>query len=168
MTDLITKLEAAEGGSREIDCQIELTLGCPSGRVRKPEDEEDFQRILRVLLRPSLKHEASEYDEDKHGYCYWPDKCRVEHHFVPDGDRILADENFDIPRYTESIDSALTLMLDGWHIQITGEQGSTGWGVCLTSNNLKEEIGLAPTLALALCIAALRARERALQGKVVE
>jgi hypothetical protein len=64
-----------------------------------------------------------------------------------------------LPLYTTSLDAALTLVPDGWHVNITGEQGSSGWGVCLTSGQLQEKIGLAPTLALALCIVSLRARQ---------
>lgn len=77
---------------------------------------------------------------------------------IPDGLGKFAVQNL-APRYSDSLDAALTLVPEGWHIQMTGKQGSSGWGICLTSGQLREKIGLAPTPSLTLCIAALRARQ---------
>ena len=65
------------------------------------------------------------------------------------------------PSPTESLDAALTLVPDGWAVELTGEKGSQGWGVRLTSDASQETMGLALTPALALCIAALKARDAA-------
>ena len=66
----------------------------------------------------------------------------------------------DLPAYTTSVDAALSLVLEGWHVEVTGEQGAEGWGVRLTADDLLDVIGLAPDLALAICIAAIYARKK--------
>ena len=59
-------------------------------------------------------------------------------------------------RYTSSIDAALTLVPAGWHVS------HAYWGASRAHFNLTKEMGVfaegrAPTPALALCIAALKA-----------
>lgn len=61
--------------------------------------------------------------------------------------------------YTTSLDAALTLVPEGTAIEMTGEAGAEGWGTRLTDDHSKETMALSTTLPLALCIAALKARE---------
>ena len=67
------------------------------------------------------------------------------------------------PRYTESLDCAMTLVPDGWLTRDV-KQGTDGWH-WLLAHSWRIRNGLdgvatakAPTAALALCIAAVRAR----------
>lgn len=71
----------------------------------------------------------------------------------------------DAPRYTESIDAALTLVPDEWRPEHIGEQLSGGrWDVELhwrdySMDDCIQAVGRTP--AIALCIATLRARQGA-------
>ena len=69
-----------------------------------------------------------------------------------------------IPKYTDSLDAALTLVPEGAHVDV-GKQ--TGWP---TTNRCFAEVDfvqvwVAATPALALCAAALRARAQMERGK---
>ncbi len=64
----------------------------------------------------------------------------------------------DIPRYTGSIDSALTLVPEGyhWHVHGLNDRAPVA-GVCPDGRDCTDHYGGANP-AIALCIAALRAR----------
>lgn len=85
---------------------------------------------------------------------------RVKLHSLPEsGLGWLAVKN-SAPHYTTSIDAALTLVPEGWGWNATGEH-STGFVLLYPPNNYPGATGVqaeAPTPALAICIAALRAR----------
>ncbi len=71
--------------------------------------------------------------------------------------------NFDLmkaPRYTTSIDAALTLVPEGWAYQLNMlfEPNCRQEAIVWTPSNLSPVSG-AHTMPLALCIAALKARE---------
>lgn len=81
--------------------------------------------------------------------------------------RVCYDANnhgVPLPRYTASIDAALTLVPEGWTYE--GRQGPSGFPHIWTLSTIKSGdvryttvTGRARSTALALCIAALRARE---------
>jgi len=93
----------------------------------------------------------------------------LEHHpEVPGGaSQVLCDE---LPHYTESIDSAITLIPAGWHWQVENEATSDGKARAWLHERAKTGRGrsknaFADTPALALCIAALRAMDNDKDGK---
>jgi len=72
-------------------------------------------------------------------------------------------------RFTESLDAALTLVPEGWHAIIGGREKVDGWWHCALQEfpqpcrrvpPQEPYVIMAKTAALALCIAALRAREQ--------
>lgn len=65
-----------------------------------------------------------------------------------------------VPRYTTSIDAALTLVPEGWRVDCCWEDAGGTWMFDLIARNKSGTTGQcrAPTPALALCIAAMRAR----------
>ena len=67
-----------------------------------------------------------------------------------------------VERYTTSIDAAMTLMPEGWWVQYLGQR-IKGWAVRIEAQGISIPSSTAPlraaTPALALCIAALRARQ---------
>ena len=70
------------------------------------------------------------------------------------------DQGLILPRYTTSIDAALTLVPDGTYIEIIGCFGNMpSGGAKLTDLDQNEILGAAQTPALALCIVALKAQE---------
>lgn len=112
MTDLIARLEAAEGPDRELDAEIENLLAGGSDR--------DLEYIV---------------------------SNGVEDTTAP-------------PRYTASIDAALTLVPEGWTWGIMHCAGAPPEvcfyrAVCGVYSSI---VAVAATPALALCIAALKAR----------
>lgn len=130
---LLERLEAAEEGSRELDREI----ACAVGHAEQVEVT-GLQDVVYRAFNP------------------------------------LHDHRHDPMRYTEFVDHALTLVPEGWHVDCL----TTPDLDCLPDNpsstsrviirpDLKNDIGWAigfqfasaKTPALALCIAALRARE---------
>lgn len=116
MTDLlslISKLEAATGPSRELDCEIALAVGWGS------EDQ-------RAELRKYTDHAS----------------------------RIFVAREIGVPRYTGSLDAALTLVPDGrpWSIGTILHGG--GYVSCLDRQAKTSKGATAP---LALVIASLKA-----------
>lgn len=124
LNDLIARLEAAEGPSRELDARITAVLNNPG----KP-----FEEINWI---------AAEAAWGAHAF----------------------------PLYTASIDAAMTLVPKGWHILLSDwehaklrERGP--WQCIITQPGTRDTFeprfrcDHAPTPALALCIAALRARQ---------
>lgn len=66
----------------------------------------------------------------------------------------------EVPAYTSSVDDALTLIPQGWRVGSIVEGAIGPWFVSLWDNSVRHLAARseAPTLPLALCIAALRAR----------
>lgn len=62
----------------------------------------------------------------------------------------------DHPRYTASIDAALTLVPEGWKWAVTSRNSAC----CHEQHVAPLNWAYAPTPALALCIAALRAQQK--------
>lgn len=121
MKDLMTRIEAAECGSRELDCLIAANIGlhidgCPLS----------IPAMLERFGIQSLVEMSEAYTS------------------------VLKT----IPRYTSSLDAALTLVPEGWD-----------WAVFRTNGGLtvhawcgsRDDV-FAETPALALCAAALKAR----------
>ncbi len=135
MTDLITQLEAAPEGSRELDVEI--------GRLVGLKIHGEFWQIVPGVMEPD--HKA----------------------VIP------------IPFYTYSIDCALTLVPEDWIVSISkradthwvGEPYKYHWYAHMDLYEHNEEnslsgceritsSGAAPSPALALCIASLKARAK--------
>lgn len=114
--DLITRLESADGPSRELDADIARAIGWECV-VRDPEAQGKY-----VCWR---KHYRS-------------------------GEWIM------LPRYTASIDAALTLVPEGWDWAIFHTNG--GLTIHAWCGDKIDHFGDTP--ALALCIAALRAHQK--------
>jgi hypothetical protein len=70
-------------------------------------------------------------------------------------------ENLSWPHYTYSLDSALTLVPEGHSVNLQMPRLSGQSESARVWDNDRTEMGVAPTVALALCIAALRARAAA-------
>ena len=129
LKNLICEIDAAEEGSSDLDCKIWRTLGSPLGRVIRS-------------VRPDM------------------------HYICTEGDEV-------VPPYTTSLDAGLTLMPEEWswrlHFQpwvaATKSQFSELYHVSATpwdGENLlsgRTVNGAAINPALAICIAALRARQ---------
>ena len=130
MKDLITKLEAATEGGRELDLEITKALG---------------------FCDPSAW-----YDEEA--------DCLGWNEIHPFGSTTAAEQLFDqMHHYTISLDAALTLVPEGcsWHVSTTSRDVFDAW--CMPwrdvdNPKLDKPWVSALNPALALCIAALKAR----------
>ena len=136
MDSLIKKLEQAEAGSRELDERIAFIVRW------RPNEKDDPRSALSFAMH-----------ESKHDYgTAW-----IAHRPM--------NPLWHIPFYTTSLDSALTLVPEGWawFVEKIGEPFTTGsarlWIPAQWTQGLPKEqfIQDAATPALALCIAALRA-----------
>lgn len=132
MKELIKKLEAATEGSRELDADIAFAVGWTyekRGRDRKP----------------WWRKPEAERDSDTASSRFWSQYPKEE--------------------FTTSIDAALTLVPEGWRVAYLWEavkpEDRPWWGAQLSRD--KPYKTMSPVLgketpALALCIAALKAR----------
>lgn len=133
MKDLIAALESASGPDRELDCDIARSLGW----------EVKFQTDMANQFIP---------------YAIWGNEKK--------------GQKGPVPYFTESIDAALMLVRDGWVWQVSnrapkphagrayihnGELHFVGVGTQRNPDRQTEEC-TAATPAIALCIAALKAR----------
>lgn len=130
LSDLIARLEAATEGSRALDCEVALAVGWTT-RIHKPQTNYDMEWV--EWLPPRGK---------------------------------LAEVSTVVDRYTRSIDAALTLVPAGFDygFSYSKKDGLEAW----VQRPFREGIchqGYAPegadddkTRALAICIAALKAR----------
>lgn len=82
----------------------------------------------------------------------------------PHWDRLQREQI--VPRYSESIDAAATLLAPGVHVSaqfdMPDEGSDTAASIVLSYGEERLGSGLAATPALALCVAALRAKSAAL------
>ena len=128
MTDLIHRLEAAEGPSRELDVEIGMLVeGVPCERM-------------------------SQYLTRYWAYREWREETK--------GDKILIHDRMAItaPYYTASLDAAVSLVPEGTYCKMQiGRDRKHNW-VWVESVTC-ETVACHATPALALCIAALKARE---------
>jgi hypothetical protein len=136
MDDLIKQLEAAKGGSRELDGRIAWAFGWRFNGGVEPEDED---------------------------FALWPE---IAGHWHKPGDRfadICSDDDpaierwDDPPHYTTSLDAALTLVPEDWIWDVA----STGAVWVMPEDEISQQIviGGQPDPIIALCIAALKARQ---------
>lgn len=126
---LIAKLEAAPGGSRELDELIAKAVG-------------------------TLPLEAK-------FWCFNPEDGNAEYNWDqtdPDDPRPYLAGGEGIA-YTTSIDAALTLVPEGWSTMLDINPGEACCTVHDNSGYVSEPAATTKTPALALCIAALRARQ---------
>lgn len=147
MEQLIERLKAATGPDREIDLAIKIAMD-PAGDIA------DATKHRRGL-------------DGAEGYSW--DIVRgsvILEKYTSDG-RCPFNAGYQLPAYTASIDSALTLVPDGLAWTLGQNVHHRYW--LASVNNLDDEgspqsIGYSglkgdPTPALALCIAALKARQ---------
>lgn len=137
--ELIAALEAATGPSRELDVRI-FALSNDPAIIREPGDHRG-RGIVTWALSRWIKEEACDASP-----VWW---------------EYLAG-CVQAPRYTSSIDTALTLVPEGWSWDcglIINDRDFTShvWRDEPTEAGIMR--GKGPTPALALCVAALRARE---------
>lgn len=136
--DLITRLESADGPSRELDAAIATLLG--------------------ICLHPNTIYTGAQSDTGFScadcGADSWGNRSKDGHN------RRLHDQ---VPTYTASIDAALTLVPEGWTYE--GRQGPSGFPHMWTLSTIKcgdvrytTATGRARFAALALAAAALKAR----------
>lgn len=134
MKDLIEKLEAATEGSRELDAEIGAQLG---GGV--------------------ASHNCSDNTRRTYGAGAWftdADNMRA----------VLIEHTHHAPHYTTSLDAALTLVPEGyaWSLdfdpKLPGKPGRPYYAD-VTDFSTHAAKAWSTTPALALCIAALKARE---------
>ena len=122
MQELISKLEAASGGSKELDAEIADAVGVAS----------------RSRRTASGKSKGREWFVDSHG-----------------GVQTWAQ---DPPPYTTSLDAALTLVPEGWTGIIPVSGGDDAW-LWQSGGGAGRGVRVSGTTpALALTIAALKAR----------
>ena len=136
MKDLIEKLEAADGPSRELDAEIALAI--------------DYE--IEGLFPYTLKDVINYYDSISKA---------TEDGFFTDPNCIASQ----MPYFSKSIDAAMTLIPDGWEWEIQ-------FGMLTDRNIFMVKMGqhievehpnpfqeCAPCFPLAICIAALKARD---------
>ena len=136
MTDLLSRLQEAEGGSRELDGDI--------AELVQPEGLRKQQAACLNTLKRAQRRKG--YTEPDLGEWYRTNPT---------------SESWKAPPYTTSADAALQLMPEGkWWVLNSGVQtgqalalvgGSKGWGDKAEAN--------ASTPALALCAACIKAME---------
>ena len=66
-----------------------------------------------------------------------------------------------IPRRSRSLDAALTLVPEGYFVTLATRKDAPPEAFVWWANDTRSEYGQAPSLPLALCIAALKARSEA-------
>jgi hypothetical protein len=175
LADLIKRVEEATGPDRGIDCRImwltHVLPKCSDARIAAVVGDADH--LVGLLMTPALVHDddaPSPADLPDHIYCHWPDRCRIAGHWVEDGP--TADRTDfgwsgtgSVPRYTASVDAALTLVPEGWLLEALGDDGEGLRGkmrafgaTAELSDGLNTVQARAKTRALALVAAALKAR----------
>ena len=155
LSDLIAKLETAEKGSRELDALVWVAI--------LPRDGEGFDGFD----CPEGRH--YEYDAEEDG--------KVNLYVVLGNKTSMRRAKRPAPHYTTSLDAALPLVPEGWKIVAMSNVGGNAFQLMadkLSENEPPKDMSLAILLgdsaewvrgshrggaALALCIAALKARE---------
>lgn len=134
MKDLLAKLEAAPEGSRELDAEIHIAVVNPKVMV----DGGSYDGKQPAVYKPSVE-----------AFANWEDTMAS------------AADLMGTPRYTTSIDAALTLPPAwDWEIDYDSDMdGKNGLAVCRMGDPMLRIEGEASTPALAVCIARLRARD---------
>lgn len=138
MQDLIKRLVAADGPDRELDAEIWEYLGL-----------------------------APEYDNSKNNYGCWHYRGEGRYHFADDSSW---GKNQNAPLYTSSLDAAMTLVEDGYfwtvgrcdltcHATVGPDRAHFDEAYLIKHQPHDVDIPNPSTPALALCAAALRARQ---------
>ena len=140
IASLIDRLEKASGPDRELD----LAIHRATRRCKPTQEELSYERIVQFDALDNLSHVFVDSDAHESGYCLGVRRVN----------------------YTASIDLALTLVPPGTWLEIeTGTQQKPPyfeWPVLhFVSQSSERGLGTvqAKTLALSICIAALKARE---------
>jgi hypothetical protein len=142
--DLIAALEKAEGPSRELDLLINLTLRL----------DDDVAQVVKSR-RGFDSHEGMSWEMNR--------SAVVFQKYDADG-RCFYHGSYPLPAYTASLDAALSLVPAGmaWRIEPTIPSDAR-WGRyragVTTWDKPYDLLCYGPTPAIALCIAALRAKE---------
>jgi hypothetical protein len=150
--NLAERVEQSEGPSRELDAEI----ACAHHGLEPVLLVATGKEVYGAICDPSDGGYGTS-NTCTRGYCYarFPDKLRPP--TLGGGKRGNIVQGFTPASYTASIDSALTLVPEGWEWVI-----DSGGHVELTKSRLRgpHVDGNAATPALAICAAALRTREQ--------
>ena len=138
---LLSKLAAAKEGARELDARIAIEIGWRPDWLR--DSKGVFELDLSDKLGPVLRWQAAGMRRTKWG-----------------------PSEREFPRWTESVDAALSLVPEGWTVASIGQNDDKTWHVELregyrTSYNrvvIAPDNYKAATPALALATAAMKAR----------
>ena len=139
MKNLIEKLANAEGGDRELDVEIAVLI-----RNVKHGDQTEVLAKPDNLGLPMLKKPEPE-DECEAG-TYW---------LVTRGGWVLRAA----PNYTTSVDAALTLVPENWDITLEITSSYRAAWLRQISATIRPDHNTNRPICLALCIAALKARQ---------
>ena len=132
LTDLIAALERAEGPSRELDYEIRKCLGyvdMPLDVAFGRNDGNWARRVGDQIVSIGSHQDSGSTTRDLY-----------------------------LPRYTASLDAALSLVLDGATVELAWGGGSPHCYADINQGFSGYVHGIGKTPALALCIAALKAR----------
>lgn len=147
---LIERCETLTEPCRETDAAIEAVLGCPCFADALPPAKDDW-------------HWEFEADDDSGA---------VVVYMVLGNKTSKKFKKYSDPNYTSSIDAAMTLVPEGFHLHVLNQIDWPGegwnvnlWGPPVPEGQRRFEKSYAKTAAIALCIAALRARSIDNQGK---
>ena len=139
MKSLLSRLENAPEGSRELDALIEIAISDP--------DVMTFGGGYGPNAKPATYNKASEIFKD--GWEDWDSAART----------------IGAPFYTTSLDAALTLVPEGWdHLVIKQDPSGTGvevgnWRLTPEPHLTHHGEGAHFSIPLAIVLAILRARE---------
>ena len=139
--DLIAKLEAATKGIRELDADVARAAGMI---VWSYDDNCHIDAQI----------ENGNWEGRKRDHPDYVPRPRVTWRVTADRDK----PGIDLPAYTTSLDAALTLVPEGWDYCLSMGSGEPANVAMSPANSIAEVHGSAPSAALALCIAALKAR----------
>ena len=132
----IEALEKATEGSRELDCRVALITKI--GNFNTSLEYSDG--VVQLLL----------------------DNCKGWEAEAESGEKYFHQANIDIPHFTTSLDAALTLVPEGWAIDLgflpdANDATAQLWNGKHAPDIIETQAAKC-TLALALCLAAMRAR----------
>ena len=135
MQDLIDRLEAATEGSRELD-------GLIWKAITEHKIDKNWCGDSAIFVADHFLNEQNEHDVEWDMFCW-----------------IGQFPDHKVPHYTTSIDAALTLVPQGWRYGVDAKEGETSFAVLLRKSDWLYVEASAPLPALAICIAALKARK---------
>ena len=168
---LIQALENATEGSRELDLEITKAIGsAPPDAEWSTREEENLPEAFKGSWLSRKEWETPEYRADRQSRreatkaLIGENAEKISAWFDANPFREWDWKNAPpagtVPRYTTSLDAAMTMVPEGWRVHFAGQTASTDWFFELIERNGpgRGERIWAKSAALALTIAALKAR----------